>query len=77
MVKLYSIFERNRENYMPLFEDKNGRYWLGGTPSMMTPLLFASKKKAREGLATILVRDPDWKNSRLVILKAKIVPYGI
>lgn len=53
MIKLYSIFWINPATgaRVPVFEDKEGRYWLGG--SRLHPLLFDTKDKANDCIKRI------------------------
>lgn len=57
-MKYYSIFfsKNGKTNWMPIYEGRrDGRYWLGGTASLMFPLIFSSKKKAEKGLRRVLL----------------------
>lgn len=59
----------------PVWEDRQGCYWIGGTPSYLFELLFNSKNDARKALARILQVGWTLKDGELVISRATITPF--
>ncbi len=64
-MEYYSIFFEDR----PVFEGRDGQYWLGGTKSIMDYLIFSSKKKALEGLKCIKERIKNSEQSKHLLGK--------
>lgn len=53
-MRFYSIFFSS-DNY-PVYEGREGKYWLGGMTKNLSYLIFTSKKGAEAGLESIKIR---------------------
>lgn len=55
-VTYWTVVFKEKNDYMPVYEGvKDGRYWLGGPPSLLYPLLFSSKREADAAIERIKI----------------------
>lgn len=72
-MKQYSVFFKYGTDYSPLYEDKKGEWWLGGS-RLYCPLFFS--KREAEKCATIIRKQnhPFLLRGKIVVKKAIVRP---
>lgn len=70
----WSVFIQNGAKLYPIYGDRKGEFWLGGSPRNLYPLAFHTRKEAEHARKQIAAKDYKFlRGEEVVVKRAKVI----